>query len=225
VPVAKFLKAGAGALTLTQVSQSDAFRTNLGLVEGLGAAANGRLRVFGTSGQSLGEFPFSLKPFEFQQLGSFLASKGISAPDARIDVVVDSTTGGVTTYASVLDSKTNDPLAVSPVQTATLSANRYILPGMADFASAISNFHSDIRIYNASPSFVNATATFYPQGNGTPIVKTVGINVAEIKVYNNVLPTLFGTSGNASGSIVVTPLANTPLIVSGRTYRTDAASG
>ena len=225
VPVAKFLKAGAGALTLTQVSQSDAFRTNLGLVEGLGAAANGRLRVFGTSGQSLGEFPFSLKPFEFQQLGSFLASKGITAPDARIDVVVDSTTGGVTTYASVLDSKTNDPLAVSPVQTATLSANRYILPGMADFASAISNFHSDIRIYNASPSFVNATATFYPQGNGTPIVKTVGINVAEIKVYNNVLPTLFGTGGNASGSIVVTTPANTPLIVSGRTYSNDAASG
>ena len=96
---------------------------------------------------------------------------------------------------------------------------------MADFASAISNFHSDIRIYNASPSFVNATATFYPQGNGTPIVKTVGINVAEIKVYNNVLPTLFGTSGNASGSIVVTTPANTPLIVSGRTYSNDAASG
>jgi len=224
VAVAKFLKAGAGALTLTQVSQSDAFRTNIGLVEGLGAAASGRLRVFGSAGQSLGEFPFSLRPFEFMQLGSFLATKlMITADDARIDLVVDSPTGGVTTYASVLDNKTNDPLAVSPTQTATLSANRYILPGMANFATAISNFRSDIRIYNASPFSVNATATFYPQGNGTPIVRAIGIASGEIKVYNNVLPALFGATGG--GAIVVSTLSNTPLIVSGRTYSTDASGG
>ena len=228
VPVAKFLKAGAGALTLTQVSQSDAFRTNIGLVEGLGAAVSGRLRVFGSAGQSLAaDFPFSLRPFEFVQFGSFLKDKlGITAPDARIDVVVDSPTGGVTTYASVLDQKTNDPLAVSPIQTAALAASRYVLPGMADFTSPISNFHSDIRIYNASPFFVNATASYYPAGNGTPIVRNVGINAGEIKVYNNVLPTLFGIApGTGNGSIVVTTPANAPLIVSGRTYSNDAASG
>jgi hypothetical protein len=224
VAVAKFLKAGGGSLTLTQVAQSDSFRTNIGLVEGLGANANGRLRVFGSTGSSLGEFPFTLRPFEFMQLGSFLATKGITANDARIEVVVDSPTGGVTTYASVLDSKTNDPLAVSPIQTASLSANRYVLPGMADVATSFSNFHSDIRIFNASPFAVNATATFYPQGNGTPVVRAVSIGVGEIKVYNNVLPGLFGAPGTG-GSIVVTTPANTPLVVSGRTYSNDAASG
>ncbi|MDQ6802933.1 MAG: hypothetical protein M3041_19180 [Acidobacteriota bacterium] len=224
VPVGKFLKSGGGSLTLTGVSQSDAFRSNIGLVEGFGAVASGRLRVFSSSGQSLGEFPFTLQPFEFQQLGSFLASKlGITATDARIEVVVDSPTGSVTTYASVLDNKTNDPLAVSPIQTASLSANRYVLPGMADFANAVSNFHSDIRIFNASPSLVNATATFYPQGNGTPIARTVGINTGEIKVYNNVLPTLFGATGG--GAIVITTPNNTPLVVSGRTYSNDAKTG
>src|SRR5205085_10239546 len=65
----------------------DSFRTNIGLVEGFGTVASGRLRVFTSGGQSLGEFPFSLRPFEFQQLGSFLASKGVSATDARIEVV------------------------------------------------------------------------------------------------------------------------------------------
>jgi hypothetical protein len=223
VPVAKFLKTGGGSLTLTQVAQSDAFRTNIGIVEGLGAAASGRFRVFGGSGQSLGEFPFSLRPFEFVQFGRFLESRGITTTDARIEVVVDSASGGVTTYASVLDNKTNDPLAVSPLQTATLSANRYVLPGMADFTSAFSNFHSDIRIFNASQTPVNATATFYPQGNGTPIVRAVGIGVGEIKVYNNVLPTLFGAGGG--GSIVITTPTNTPLVVSGRTYSNDAATG
>jgi hypothetical protein len=166
-----------------------------------------------------------MQPFEFKQLGRFLAANGISATDARIEVVVDSATGGVTTYASVLDNKTNDPLAVSPIQTASLSANRYVLPGMADFANAVSNFHSDIRIFNASPFSVNATATFYPQGNGTPIVRSVTIGVGETKVYNNVLASLFGAPNAGGGSIVVTTPTNTPLVVNGRTYSNDAASG
>ena len=220
VPIAKFLKAGGGGLTLTPVSQSPAFRTNIGLVEGLGANAAGRLKVFNAMGQNLGEFPFSLRPFEFQQLNSFLGSKGITIDDARIEMVVDSPTGSVTTYASVLDQKTTDPLLVSPIQSATLSANRYVLPGMADFATVASNFHSDIRIFNASAVPVNATATFYPQGNGTPIAKSINIAAGEIKVYNNVLPTLFGVTGTG-GAIVITTAANTPLIVSGRTYSND----
>ena len=223
VPLSKFLKAGGGSLVLTQVSQSDAFRTNIGLVEGLGAAASGRLRVFSSSGQNLGEFPFTLLPFEFVQLNSFLASKGISTPDARAELVVDSPGASVTTYASVVDQHTNDPLLVSPLPP-SLSANRFVLPGMADFATSVSNFHSDIRIYNASAIPVNATATFYPQGNGQPIAQNISIAAGEIKVYNNVLPTLFGATGTG-GAIVVTTPSSTPLIVSGRTYSNDGMSG
>jgi hypothetical protein len=225
VPLSRFLKAAGGALTLTQVSQSEAFRTNIGLVEGLGAAATGRLRVFSATGQSLGEFPFSLRPFEFVQLGSFLALKGITADNARVEAVVDSPTGSITTYASVLDNRTNDPLLVSPLRAGSLSASRYVLPGMADFASTFSNFHSDIRLYNASAASVTATATFYPQGTpAASTTKSVTIAPGEISAYNNVLPTLFGITGSG-GSIVVTTPANTSLIVSGRTYSNDAASG
>lgn len=225
VPLSRFLKAGGGSLTLTQVSQSDAFRTNIGLVEGLGAAATGRLRVFDATGASLGEFPFSLRPFEFLQFGSFLASKGISSANARVEAVVDSSTGGISTYASVLDNKTQDPLLVSPIQTATLSANRYVLPGMADFASTFSNFHSDVRIFNPSAGTVTATATFYPQGNpSASTVKTITIAAGEIKAYDNVLPTLFGVTGTG-GAIVISTTGNSALVVSGRTYSNDATSG
>jgi hypothetical protein len=225
VPIARFLKAAGGSLTLTQIAQSNAFRTNIGLVEGLGAAASGRLRVFDTAGQSLGEFPFTLRPFEFVQLSSFLASRGITAPDARIEVVVDSATGGVTTWASVLDQKTQDPLLVSPIQTSSLSANRYVLPGMADFTSAVSNFHSDIRVFNASAAPVSTTMTFYPQGNPTAsIVRAVNVAPGEIKVFNNVLPSLFGATATGGAIVVATP-ANAPLVVSGRTYSNDEAKG
>jgi hypothetical protein len=223
VPASKFLKNGAGTLTLTQVSQATAFHTNIGLVEGLGSNVAGRLQVFSTANQLLGEFPFSLRPFEFQQLSSFLASKGITASDARVDVTVDSPTGSVTTYASVLDNTTSDPLLVSPIQAANLSANRYVLPGMADL-NAGTNFHSDVRIYNASPFPVTATATYYPQNNGAPVTQTINIATGEIKAYDNVLPTLFSQT-STGGAIVVTTPVNTPLIVSGRTYSNAAKGG
>ena len=228
VPISKFLKTGAGSLTLTQVSQTpDKFRTNLGFVEGLGFPASVRVRVFNAIGTLLGEFPLDppLQPFEFRQLSQFLFTKNLTnVPDARIEVINDSANAGVTTYASVLDQVTQDPLLVSPIQAANLSANRYVLPGMAEFANpGASNFHSDVRIYNGSASTVNATATFYPQGNGTAIVQNISIAAGEIKIYNNVLPTLFNTTGG--GAIVVTTPNNVPLIVSGRTYSNAPGSG
>jgi hypothetical protein len=228
VPLSKFLKTGAGSLTLTQVSQSDKFRSNLGFVEALGFPASIRIRVFNAIGTLLGEFPLTgadaLKPFEFRQLSQFLATKNLTnVPDARIEVINDSPNAGITTYASVLDQVTQDPLLVSPIQQANLSANRYVLPGMADFASSFSNFHSDVRIYNGSATTVNATATFYPQGNGAPIAQSISIAPNEIKIYNNVLPGLFNTTGG--GAIVVTTPNNVPLIVSGRTYSNADAGG
>ncbi len=225
VPLSKFIKAGGGALTLTQVSQGTAFRTNLGLVGGLGFPASGKIRVFNPSGQNVGEFPFSLRSFEFQQLGSFLAANGLSLDDARIDVSVDSTTGGVTTYASVLDQKTQDPLLVSPIKAADVSANRYVLPGMADLDTPVSNFHSDIRVYNSSASSVSATLTYYPQGNpAAATTRAATLAPGEIRAYNNVLPTLFGVTATG-GAIVVTTPNNVPFIVSGRTYSIDTSKG
>lgn len=94
MPGSKFLKSGAGSLTLTQVSQGTAFRSNIGLVEGLGAATSGRLRVFTATGQNVKDVSFSLKPFEFQQLNGFLAVNGVEMDDARIELVVDSGSGG-----------------------------------------------------------------------------------------------------------------------------------
>jgi hypothetical protein len=224
VPIAKLLKSGGGTLTLTQVSQGNAFRSDIGLVEGLGVGATGRLRVFNLPGQNVKDVPFTLKPFEFQQLNGFLAANGVPMDDARIELVVDSPKGGVSTYASVLDNKTQDPLLVSPVQTASLSANRYVLPGMADF-EAPTNFHSDIRIFNPTSNTVGATLTFYPHGSpAASTARQVALLPGETKAYDNVLPALFGLRG-VGGSIVVSTASNTALVVSGRTYSNAAAGG
>jgi len=225
VRLAKFLGLGGGALTLTQVTQNAAFRSNIGIVEGLGLNVAGRLRIFSKTGQNVKDVPFSLRPFEFLQLGGFLAAQGVPMDDARIEIVVDSGSGKVTGYASVLDNTTQDPLLSSPVQTSELSSNRYVLPGMADLESPSTNFHSDVRVFNPSTSSVVATLTYYPQGNpSASTARDATLGPGEIKAYDNILPSLFGLTGTG-GSIVVTTSDNRALVISGRTYSNAPAGG
>ena len=214
-------------LSLQQVAQSAKFRTNFGILEGSGSPASGRFRLYDSLGTLLSEVPWSLLPGEQRQMNAFIRTiMGVqSLEDGRIEVIVDSETGAVTAYASVLDNKTTDPMAVMPVQAAEIRSRRYTIPGMAEFGGA-NNFHSDVRVYNGGATSVTVTPTFYTIGDpsisrtGTPFT----IGAGEVKVFDNVLPTLFG-SGVSGGSIVFTTAEDSSLVVTGRTYTTKADGG
>jgi hypothetical protein len=217
---------GPSVLSLQQIAESAKFRTNLGIVEGSGTAASGRIRVLDDLGNVLKEVPYSLQPGEHQQLNQFIKNNGIAnLDDGRIEITVGSPTGAVTAYASVLDNVTADPLAVMPVQVSQVSAQRYVVPGMAELVSPFSNFHSDMRIFNGGSTSVTVTPTFFPQGggaavNGDPI--TIGAN--QVKAYDNVLPALFHLSAGG-GSVLLTTPANSSLVATGRTYSFDSHNG
>ncbi|HET7113635.1 MAG TPA: hypothetical protein VFI57_08330, partial [Pyrinomonadaceae bacterium] len=239
VPVAKFATKRAGGtpipgappagtpiLSLQQIAQSTKFRTNLGIVEGLGEPANGRIRVIDNLGNVLKELTFSLRPGEHRQMNLFIqVTAGIpTLEDGRIEIIVDSDTGAVTAYASVLDNVTTDPLAVMPVNVSQVSATRYVLPGMADLPGD-NNFHSDIRIYNGGDSDTTVNLTYYPQGNGTPVpAQARTIRKGEVFAVDNVLPTLFNVT-SSGGSIVITTPSNSSLVATGRTYTNVATGG
>ena len=207
-------------LSLQQVAQSLKFRTNFGIVEGSGFPANGRFRLFDSNGTLLSEVPWSLLPGEHKQMNGFIRNMmGVETlEDGRIEVIVDSNLGAVTAYASVLDNKTTDPMAVMPIQAAEIRSRRYTIPGMAEFGGA-NNFHSDVRVYNGGSTSVTVTPTFYTLGDpsisraGTPFTVAAG----EVKVFDNVLPTLFG-AGVSGGSIVFSTPEDSSLVVTGRTY-------
>lgn len=204
-------------LSLQQVAQSTDYRTNLGLVEGSGEPAEVLLSVYDNANRKLGEIPVSLMAGEHRQLNAVLATNNISLPDGRIEVEVTSATGKVTAYASVLDNKTSDPLLVSPVLRTSPSATRYTLPGVADLVTS-ANWRTDVRIFNAGSGAVDATLTFYPQGNpGATVAQTMSIAGGEVKAIDNVLQSLFGIS-NAGGSVVVTTPTPSNLVATARTY-------
>ncbi|HEX8618153.1 MAG TPA: hypothetical protein VF911_11255, partial [Thermoanaerobaculia bacterium] len=213
---------GSPVISLQQVAQSVKFRTNLGIVEGAGEAATGRIRIFNALGTMLKEVPYSLQPGEHKQMNRFISDPNLGGianlEDGRIEITVDSPTGAVTAYASVLDNVTTDPLAVMPVDVSKVSATRYIVPGMAELPNRVNNFHSDLRVFNGGTTDVPLTLTFYPLGGGAPVAaQPRTVRAGEMLVLDNVLPTLFNAT-NTGGSVVITTPAPSSLVATGRTY-------
>jgi len=224
LPLVNFLsKASNSKISLQQVSQSSAtggFRTNLGFIEGSGQSVDFVATLLDDAGHTIAERAYSLKPYESQQqrLDQFFGVSSIT--DGRVEVRVTSDTGHVSAYASVLDNTTTDPLLVFPADPAKISAKRFVVPGVAEFDTSFSNFHTDMRIYNGGSSPVDVTLAF--TGASVPNkVKTIG--AGETLAVDNVLPTLWNITGG--GAVVATTANESQLVVTARTFSRDKSNG
>ncbi len=207
-------------ISLQQIAQSSAYRTNFGIVEGAGEPANVLVHVFNNQGiEVVAPIPLSLLPGEHQQR-NLLAENGITLTDGRFEVEVVSATGKVTAYASVIDNLTNDPLLVFPVLKGSESATRYVIPGVADINNGFASWRSDIRLFNPTSAPVTATLTYFPQPGNTGASggpKQVTIPPNQVMPIDNALQNLF-TLTNSGGSMLVTTPASSKLVVTARTY-------
>jgi hypothetical protein len=228
IPFSQFIaNTSSGAaqsfISLQQIAQSAAFRTNLGIVEGAGEPANVLIHVYDNSGNQLAQIPLSLLPGEHQQINSFLAVNNLNVTDGRIEVEVTSSTGKVTAYASVVDNQTNDPLLVFPVLKGAATASRYTIPGVADLNNGFASWRSDIRIFNPGATAAEATLTYYPQGGATvPTPQTVTVGAGQVYAIDNALQNLYGLT-NSGGAIVVSTPSTSALTVTARTYNQTGA--
>jgi len=207
-------------LSLQQIAQSTAYRTNIGLVEASGEPATVLLTVFGDSGQSLGAFPIDLLPGEHMQLNAFLQSKGHAVTNGRIEVGVTSPTGKVTAYASVIDNASSDPMLILPVDRSKARAARVILPGIADIINPGARWRSDIRVFNAGADPSDVSLTFVPHGESTGTTKTRRVPAGQILQLDHVVQALFNAAdlGNIAGSVMVSAPDGGNIIATARTY-------
>ena len=213
---------GTPTLSLQQISCcTGPFRTNFGIAEGAGAAASGTIKLFDDQGNLKGSVPYSLQPGE-QHQDSFAGWGLPEINDGRLEVTVESATGAVTAYASVLDNRTNDPLEVTPVQVANVSSTRYIQPGVAFLTgNPPNNFHSDVRVYNGGTSAVTVTPTLFSFIGSPPrTAAAFTIQPGEVKAFNDIVSSMFNAPGDG-GSIVFTTPAAASLVTTGRTYTID----
>ncbi len=215
--IAKPSQGSSPLLSLQQIAQSSAFRTNVGLIEGSGQSASAVLAVFDDAAKKLLELPFDLKANQQLQLSGLLAQNNISLKDGRIEVRVTKGDGRVTAYASTIDNLTNDPLLVAPVQIGQTLASKWVVPGVADLTNSIAHWQTDMRLFNSGASPQTVTLTFLPQGGGEPASASVTIPPSQVAALDAIVSSLFGKS-NAGGMVQVTTPADAPLIITGRTY-------
>jgi len=228
IPFPSFIgKAAAGGLgqvlSLQQLAQSNAFRTNVGITEGSGKNANALISIFNATGTKLLDIPQLVGAGQQLQLNALLLQKGIALDNGRIEIKVTDGDGKITGYASVVDNGTGDPLLVSGVPLGQAGATRYVLPGTVNLNTGFAEWRTDMRIFNYGTIPQTATLTFYPAGAGsTPRTAQVEARVGEVLALNNVVKTLFGGE-NLGGVVHVTTPQPASFIVSARTYNQTAA--
>jgi len=225
VPFSQFVGSG-NRLSLQQIAQSQAYRTNLGLVEAAGQTASVLVHVFDNSGRELAAIPQTLQPGEHRQFNNFLMTNGITLTDGRFEVEVTSATGKVTAYASVVDNLTNDPLLVSPVLKGSTSASRFVLPGVGDFDVGIAHWKSDVRLFNSASTALPVTLSYFPQGDPThPVTTTMTVQAGEVRALDNlIVSTLPQAVLPTAGSLLVSTTSPSALVATARTY-TQTTSG
>lgn len=229
IPFPSFIgKAAAGGigqiLSLQQIAQTNAFRTNVGITEASGKSANTVISIFNAAGVKLTDIPQLVAAGQQLQLNALLLQKGITLDDGRIEIRVTDGDGKITGYASVVDNGTGDPLLVSGVPLGQAGATRYVLPGAANINTGFADWRTDMRIFNYGTIPQTATLTFFPLGTGSPRTAQVEAKVGEVVALNNVVKTLFNGE-NLGGVVHVTTPQPASFIVSGRTYnQTDAGT-
>jgi hypothetical protein len=121
----------------------------------------------------------------------------------------------------VLDNATTDPLLVFPVDPSTIAAKRFVVPGVAEFDNGFSNFHTDMRIYNAASTDANVTLNFSGSVSLPAVQRTVPAR--QVLAVDSVLPTLWNAVGG--GAVTITTDSDSQLVVTARTFSRDANGG
>ncbi|HMC22690.1 MAG TPA: DUF4214 domain-containing protein [Thermoanaerobaculia bacterium] len=222
IPLMDFLaKSSISKISLQQIAQGTAYRTNFGFVEGSGQPVDFVATLFDDKNNMIATRSYSLRPFEHQQtsLGNFFP--GVSVNDGRIEVIVTSDTGRLTAYASVLDNTTSDPLLVFPVDPSKISSSRFVVPGVAELNNGAANFHTDMRVFNGSTTSTNVTLSFPANSALQPVQKLLA--AGEVWAIDNVLPALWNTAGG--GAVVATSNSAASLVVTARTYSRGSDGG
>ncbi|HEX2123784.1 MAG TPA: hypothetical protein VHL59_19315, partial [Thermoanaerobaculia bacterium] len=204
-------------LSLQQIAQNSAYRTNVGLAEAGGASVDAVLTVFSSSGNRLTEIPVSLAAGEQRQLNQLLAQHGIELADGRIEVKVTGGNGKVTAYASVVDSSTHDPLLVSGQLLTGAGSSKYVLAGVANLDNALAHWRTDMRVFNYGTTSQPATLTFFPFNNGPSKSVNVLLAAGQVMTLDNILKTQFEIENQGGVVHLSTPNAAS-LVVTGRTY-------
>jgi photosystem II stability/assembly factor-like uncharacterized protein len=217
---------------LTSLSHSaDAttgFRTNVGFYNGTDSGTFVSLTFFEPSGAGLGEIIQFAGPRQPLQLNDdeVFQRLGISRDVPNFYCVVTAYPNGtpIYSYAAVIDNRSQDPIFVTGHDTAAPPESKVTLPAAASLPGAAGTFfHSDARIWNASPTaFTTVTARYACfTGDCGDAEQSFLLGPRRMMVLDDVVASLFHAPGTGGAIEFVSPQ---PLVVTSRLYTPDRSA-
>jgi hypothetical protein len=199
------------------VTRTAEYRTNVGFA---GTSANDgkvTIKLFDNHGGTLGSSTFDILPYGQLQVNDVFAATG-SVPTAVAHAIVTSTVP-VVAYASVIDNRTGDPVAMIAAKDSDAST-RVAIPAVAHAAGAAGSlWRSDVRIYSpfGHDDHGSLLLTYYPgnTSNPVPVQRSISIGADEVLALDDVMASLFGLN-DANGALRIE--SDTPIHVTSRTY-------
>ncbi len=215
VPTDKALAAGEDSYLVFLAKSSD-FRTNLGWAATGANAGTIKVTLFNSGGSMIGTAKtYPVKPYGPNQINDIFAAVG-AAPTETAYAVVRPTVRLVA-YASVVDNRTGDPVAVLaqpyPEDNADL-----LLQGVARAAGVgTSLWRTDLRILGLDSTKGTVTLAYHPKGTEVtqPLTVLLTVGPGELLALDDVMSSAFDMP-SANGALRVT--APMPLITLARTY-------
>ncbi len=200
---------------LVYLAKSADFRTNLGWAGTSPESGQIVVTVYDAGGAPLGTETFNIVPFVQQQINDIFSAVGAPAtPNAYATVTA---TVPVVAYASVVDNRTGDPVAVL-AQPAPVAPADLLLSGVARAAGVgTSLWRTDLRIFGAGADGGAVTLAYHPKNTAVTNPTSVPLAIApgQLLALDDVMLSAFGMD-SANGGLRIT--ADVPLIVSARTY-------
>ncbi len=201
---------------ITFMSENDAFRANLGCVNGTDMTLVVDIDLYDAAGTALESVPMSLPPWSNKQLNQIFDD--YSPTNGYVDVSTATADGAFYCYGSVLDNATSDPTTVLP----QVPSDETIFIPAAAVASGSQGafFQTDFDINNAGGFTATYSLLWLPRGqdNSTPTTSDPFALAAGSSVrIENVLGEIFGLQPNSLGALAVT--SDSPdLVAMTRTY-------
>ncbi len=223
--LATSIGAGSPQLWLVQLASTGDFHTNIGFAELSGHETTVELRLHdGDTGDQLGDpLIVTVPPFSNVQRNFVFATHGVSGTEnAYATAEVVSGGGRVVAYASVVDDRTGDAIAV-PGRHAP-QAFQHVVPIVAKSPGANgTSWVSDVRVVNTSDMAIDVELVVtLPEGEQRTLQRAVGSKAS--LALQDVVGEAFALASGSGSLRVVAAGGETGLIVTSRTYN-QAASG
>jgi len=91
-------------------SSSGGFRTNIGFVNPGGSNVMANVELFEADGTHLGALSYTLKPYEYNQVGDILGKVTGATVENAFAILTTTSGGSFLAYASVVDNRSGDPV-------------------------------------------------------------------------------------------------------------------